>query len=100
MKTHNAIGADACRPLAIRWFSSEMRPLVGRSRASVPSFLVLRDLIVAVRAVPRGGRRSAFARVVTVPSKSRSRPADLLSGRVALLTAEQHAYLPVSGIDP
>ena len=94
------IGAGACRPLAIRWFSSEMRPPVGRSRASVSSFLVLRDLIVALCAVLQGGRRSDFAQVVAVPSKSRSRPADSLSGRMALLTAGQHAYLSASGIDP
>lgn len=99
MIVHKAIGAGACRPLAIRWFSSEdaasCLPLEGP--ASLPSSCCA-NLILALRAVLRGGRRSDFARVVAVPSKSRSRPA--LSGRVALLTAEQHAYLPVSGIDP
>jgi hypothetical protein len=67
---------------------------VGRSKAGVPSLLVLRDLIVALRAVlEEDGVRRCSEQISLATC-------DLLSGRVALLTAESAAYLPVSGIDP
>ncbi len=93
MMNHNVIGVGACWPLAIWWFSAEMRPfLAARGPTSLHSSRC-GDLIVALRAVLRGGRRSDF-QVVAVPSKSRSRSADLLSGRVALLTAGSTPTFP------
>ena len=77
MMAHNVIGAGPClfgdqrlRPLA--WPLDGQRPFIPRAGCRDPTVILVATL--------RGGRRSGFAQVVALPSKSRSRPAGSLCG--------------------
>ncbi len=78
----SAQAAAACRPLLIRRSAQRLQPLawpLDGQRPFVPR-AGCRDLTVILVAILRRGRRSGFARVVALPSKSRSQPAGSLCG--------------------
>ncbi len=98
MMSHNVIGVGACRPPSYPVVQRRDPALLARSRASVRSFLVLRHLIVALRAVVQEDD------VLTLHRSSRCR-ANLARGlrihfRTARLADGRAARLPVSGFDP